>query len=76
MGAGEKTLPWTGPGSDSGAKKLPKARVSFPHCGPPRGLSKELGAVSPDALSGVGPLHRLPLFCLARSPSVSALLVL
>ena len=65
-----------GPGATLEPKSFRKARVSFPHCGPPRGLGKELGAVSPDALSGVGPLRRLPLFCLARSPSVSALLVL
>lgn len=46
MGAAE-TLPWTGPRSDSGAKKLPKGPRELRHCGPPRGLSKELGAVNP-----------------------------
>lgn len=72
MGAGEKTS-WTGPGSGTPEPKSQKARVELPHCGPPCRLSKELGAVSPDALSGVGPLYRFCLFCLARSPSVSAL---
>lgn len=75
MGAAE-TLPWTGPRSDSGAKKLPKGPRELPALWPAPRPQQGAGPRAPGALSGVGRCTACRCFRLTRSPSVSVLLVL